>query len=54
MARIAPVWMEAFCRMTLVILDTRRITDWNTFHDAFIELFGFPAFYERNMDAWID
>jgi hypothetical protein len=40
--------------MTLVKLDTRRIHDWNTFHDVFAEAFGFPAFYGRNMNAWID
>jgi RNAse (barnase) inhibitor barstar len=40
--------------MTLVKLDTRRITDWDTFHDVFAEVFGFPDYYGRNMDAWID
>jgi len=35
-------------------LDTRRITDWGTFHDVFAEAFGFPDFYGRNMNAWID
>jgi hypothetical protein len=40
--------------MRLVKLDTRRITDWDTFHDVFAEAFGFPAFYGRNMNAWID
>jgi len=40
--------------ITLIKLDTRRITDWNTFHDAFAETFGFPAFYGRNMNAWND
>jgi barstar (barnase inhibitor) len=40
--------------MRLVKLDTRLITDWDTFHDAFAETFGFPTFYGRNMDAWID
>jgi RNAse (barnase) inhibitor barstar len=38
----------------LVKLDTRRSTDWATFHDVFAEVFGFPAFYGRNMDTWID
>jgi len=41
-------------RMRLVKLDTRRITDWDTFHDVFTEVFGFPAFYGRNMAAWVD
>jgi len=40
--------------MTLVTLDTGRITDWDTFHDVFAEVFGFPGFYGRNMNAWID
>ena len=40
--------------MTVVRVDTRRIRDWDTFHDVFAELFGFPDFYGRNMDAWID
>ena len=35
-------------------LDASRITDWDSFHDVFAEGFGFPAFYGRNMDAWID
>src|SRR3954463_2133583 len=42
------------CPMTLVKLDTRRITDWDSFHDVFAEVFGFPSFYGRNMNAWID
>lgn len=25
-----------------------------TFHDVFAEVFGFPSFYGRNMNAWID
>jgi len=27
---------------------------WDAFHDAFQTAFGFPSFYGRNMDAWID
>ena len=38
----------------VVNLDTSRITDWDTFHTVFAEVFGFPDFYGRNMDAWID
>jgi hypothetical protein len=38
----------------IVRLDCDRITDWETFHTVFAEVFGFPAFYGRNMDAWID
>jgi Barstar (barnase inhibitor) len=40
--------------MRVVKLDTRRITDWDSFHRIFQEVFGFPAFYGCNMDAWID
>ena len=32
----------------------RNIRDWNSFHDEFDRVFGFPDFYGRNMDAWID
>ncbi len=35
-------------------IETSRIQDWETFHDVFAEAFGFPGFYGRNMDAWID
>ena len=38
----------------LVRLDTTKIHDWASFHDAFAEAFGFPGFYGRNMDAWVD
>ena len=41
----------AFTRITI---DTQRITDWDSFHSIFAEVFGFPDFYGRNMDAWID
>ena len=30
------------------------ISDWPSFHDAFAHAFGFPDFYGRNMNAWID
>jgi RNAse (barnase) inhibitor barstar len=38
----------------VVKIDTRRITDWDSFHDLFAETFGFPDFYGRNMNAWND
>jgi hypothetical protein len=38
----------------IVRIDTRRITDWDSFHSVFAELLGFPDFYGRNMNAWID
>ena len=40
--------------MPVIKLDTSRITDWDTFHRVFAEVFGFPEFYGRNMNAWID
>lgn len=39
---------------TPVEIDSSRIVDWGSFHDAFSEAFGFPEFYGRNMNAWID
>ena len=38
----------------VVPIDTKRITDWESFHNLFAEAFGFPEFYGRNMDAWVD
>lgn len=38
----------------IIKLDTGPIIDWETFHDVFQEVFGFPGFYGRNMSAWID
>lgn len=40
--------------MAFVQLDTKQITDWASFHLVCKEAFGFPDFYGRNMDAWID
>ena len=37
-----------------VSIDATRISDWDSFHDTFVETFGFPGFYGRNMDAWND
>lgn len=39
---------------TTVTIDTARITDWESFHTVFAEAFGFPSFYGRNLNAWID
>lgn len=38
----------------VIRIDADRITNCATFHDVFAEVFGFPSFYGRNMDAWID
>ena len=40
--------------MTVVRIECSRISDWDTFHTVFAESFGFPSFYGRNMNAWID
>lgn len=40
--------------MPLVRIDATRITEWDTFHSVFAEVFGFPGFYGKNMNAWID
>ena len=37
-----------------VRLQTKAIADWEGFHSASAEALGFPSFYGRNMDAWID
>ena len=37
-----------------VTIDASRIVDWPSFHAAFTKGFGFPEFYGRNMNAWID
>src|SRR4051812_24338391 len=44
------------CRrvMQTVIIPVEKIADWPSFHDVFQRLFGFPDFYGRNMNAWID
>lgn len=37
-----------------VLIDADRISDWGSFHDTFAETLGFPGFYGRNLDAWVD
>jgi hypothetical protein len=39
---------------TFVSIDCPKIHDWDSFHDEFAAVFGFPDFYGRNMNAWID
>jgi hypothetical protein len=50
----SPENREVAASQLLVTLDTRRITDWESLHSVFAEVFGFPRFYGRNMNAWID
>jgi hypothetical protein len=38
---------------TVVTIPTNQITGWNSFRSVFQALFGFPAFYGRNMNAWM-
>ena len=38
----------------VVSVDCSKIRDWNSFHEEFATTFGFPDFYGKNMDAWID
>jgi RNAse (barnase) inhibitor barstar len=37
-----------------ISVDCSRIRDWESFHMEFSIVFGFPSFYGKNMDAWID
>jgi RNAse (barnase) inhibitor barstar len=43
-----------FSMNSTVRINGDEIQDWDTFHNVFAETFGFPGFYGRNMDAWID
>ena len=38
----------------VIVIDCRQITDWDSLHTIFADRLGFPGFYGRNMDAWID
>lgn len=40
--------------MARLRLDAREIVDRESFHDLFARELGFPGFYGRNGDAWID
>jgi Barstar (barnase inhibitor) len=40
--------------MPVADVDLSEITDWDSFHDVFARTLGFPDFYGRNMNAWID
>ena len=50
-------WEANYARTMIVskvMLDCKNITDWSSFHEEFARVFGFPSFYGKNMDAWID
>ena len=38
----------------VIEIDCYLVTDWESFHDVFMENMGFPEFYGRNLNAWID
>ncbi len=40
--------------VTKVSLDCDKISGWRSFHEEFARVFGFPDFYGKNMNAWID
>ena len=40
--------------VSVVVVDTARILNWDSFHSVFQTSFGFFDGYGRNMDAWID
>ena len=40
--------------MPIVQIPTKQITGWASFHDTFARTLGFPDYYGRNMNAWID
>ncbi len=40
--------------MVIVLLDSGDLQSFPSFHDTFQREFGFPDFYGRNMNAWID
>ena len=35
-------------------LNGELIHDWDSFHNESISVFGFPEFYGRNLNAWVD
>jgi hypothetical protein len=39
---------------TIIAIPAGQITDWDSFHSVSEAVLGFPDFYGRNMDAWID
>ncbi len=40
--------------MPTASLNGELIIDWDSFHDQCSAVFGFPDFYGRNMNAWVD
>jgi len=40
--------------MKRIRINAELIKDWDSFHDQFSNTIGFPDFYGKNMEAWID
>src|SRR5690349_21417783 len=40
--------------MPIVCIDGEQLRDWESFHTVFATAFGFPAFFGRTMNAWIE
>ena len=40
--------------MPIVDVPLSNIADWDSFHTTFAATLGFPDFYGRNMNAWVD
>jgi hypothetical protein len=38
----------------VIEIDGAKISGWDDFHDLFADRLGFPTWYGRNLDAWID
>lgn len=41
-------------KQPIVRISGRQLADGRNFHEVFAEAFGFPDFYGKNMNAWID
>jgi len=39
---------------TVIVMNGAQLIGHDGFHETFANTFGFPDFYGRNMDAWID
>lgn len=38
----------------VISIDCSGIADWESFHEEFAKIFGFPTGYGRNNAAWVD
>ncbi|MGN6105046.1 MAG: barstar family protein [Kofleriaceae bacterium] len=44
----------AYRRSPVIVIDADLIYDWDSFHSVFAKTCGFPGYYGRNGNAWID